>query len=67
MRITVDTARCTGHAMCAARAPEVYQLDELGHCSVDGREVPPSLEGAARQGALACPEQAIELLEAPHE
>jgi ferredoxin len=64
LRIQVDKARCTGHAMCAARAPEVYELDDLGHCSVDGREVPPSLEEAARLGAQACPERAIQVVEA---
>lgn len=64
MRIRVDTARCTGHAMCAARAPEVYQLDDLGYCAVDGVEVSPHLETAATHGARACPEQAIQLIEA---
>ena len=63
MRIEVDAVRCTGHAMCAARSPQVYELDELGHCAVDGREVPAGLEQAAREGALACPEQAITLVE----
>lgn len=63
MRIVVDAVRCTGHAMCAARAPEVYELDELGHSTADGVEVPPSLEQAAREGAMACPEQAITLIE----
>jgi len=62
MRIEVDAARCTGHAMCAARSPAVYALDELGFCSVHGAEVPAELERAAREGAKACPEQAIRLI-----
>jgi ferredoxin len=36
-------------------------LDDVGYCAVDGREVPEDLRGAARKGALACPERAITL------
>ena len=63
MRIEVDTVRCTGHAMCASMAPDVYELDDLGHCTSDGAEVPGGLEEQARRGAMACPEQAITLVE----
>lgn len=61
MRVRVDAERCTGHAMCAAHAPEVYELDEIGNCAADGLVVPPADVEAAQAGAMACPEQAITL------
>ena len=61
MRVRIDAGRCTGHAMCAVHAPEVYQLDEIGHCAADGVVVAPADVEAARAGAMACPEQAITL------
>jgi ferredoxin len=61
MRIRVDTDLCSGHALCAAMAPEIYVLDDVGYCAADGREVPEDFREAARKGALACPERAITL------
>ncbi|MCW2583410.1 MAG: ferredoxin [Klenkia sp.] len=64
MRYLVDEALCGGHGMCVAAASTVYALDEDGYNRDTGRtvEVPPGLEGPARTGAAACPEQAIRLL-----
>lgn len=59
MKIHVDTQLCSGHAQCAAVAPKVYALDELGYCAADGLEVADDQQEAARKGAMACPEQAI--------
>ena len=28
MKIVVDRGICAGHALCAAKAPEVYRLDD---------------------------------------
>ncbi|KAA9164045.1 ferredoxin [Amycolatopsis acidicola] len=61
MRATVDQERCVGHALCAARAPEVYELDDLGYNVTKSTEVPANLEEQARFGAQACPEIAIQL------
>lgn len=63
MRVRVDPAKCTGHAQCAANAPEVYDLDEHGYSMPILGLLPIDLEGAARHGAAACPEQAVEILE----
>jgi ferredoxin len=63
MRVRVDTDRCTGHARCAAFAPDVFVLDELGYNVTPVTEVPPEHEEAARKGALACPELAITIEE----
>jgi ferredoxin len=61
MIIKVKTDLCCGARLCVKTAPEVYQLDELGYNKMDGREVPPGLEDAARRGAAICPESAIQL------
>ena len=63
MRVCVDRRLCSGHAQCAATAPEIYTLDEEGFCSADGVEVPSHLVTQARLGALRCPEGAITLIE----
>ena len=60
MKISVDSAKCTGHARCNAVAPEVYTLDDEGYCAIgENAEVEPGLEEAARRGATNCPERAI--------
>ena len=59
MRIIVDRSICAGHALCAAKAPEVYQLDEEGYCCSDGTIIPVHLHAQARLGASLCPEAAI--------
>lgn len=63
MRVRIDPARCTGHGQCAANAPEFYQLDELGYAAPLDVEVPSDAADAARLGAAACPEKAVDVLE----
>ena len=63
MRIVVDRQVCAGHALCAARAPDVYRLDADGYCCSDGTLVPEHLVEQARMGARHCPEGAIVLVE----
>ena len=59
MRIRVDTELCTGHALCAGQAPDVYVLDELGYNRTEIDDLPPELWEQARRGAMSCPESAI--------
>ncbi|MFQ6396280.1 ferredoxin [Nocardia sp. KC 131] len=61
MKITIDTALCSGHARCAAAAPEVFELDDSGYALPLEGEIPAGLEEAAREGVMACPERAITL------
>jgi len=63
MRIRVDEALCTGHAQCLVHGPDVYELDDLGYNRTEIGEVPDALRQQARRGALACPEQAIAVIE----
>jgi len=59
MKVSVERSRCQGHARCWETAPVIYELDDLGYCSIDTIDVPPGLEDEARRGAAACPERAI--------
>jgi ferredoxin len=61
MKVSVDLAKCTGHARCNAVAPEVYQLDDDGYCVIKLAHVPVGLEGQAKEGADVCPERAIQV------
>ena len=63
MKIKVNRTICAGHALCAAKAPDVYEVDEEGYCSSDGKTVSPEHWRQAELGANICPEQAIELIE----
>ena len=59
MKITIDTAKCSGHARCWATAPEVFDLDDNGYALPLSQEVPAELEDAARAGERVSPERAI--------
>lgn len=59
MKINIDTTRCSGHARCAATAPDVFELDDAGYALPFDGEVPADLREQARDGADACPEHAI--------
>ena len=59
MRVEVDSNICEGHGQCNSVAPEVYDLDDGGYCLIHNPDVTPKLEPHAREGALACPVQAI--------
>ena len=63
MKILVNAERCQGHARCLAEGPELYVLDDQGYNSTNIDDVPPELQAQARHGALACPEQAITVIE----
>lgn len=59
MKLTIDTDKCSGHARCAATAPDLFELDDNGYAVPYDGKVPAALEAAAREGAYACPERAI--------
>lgn len=64
MRVRIDQAACAGHGQCAATAPDVYQLDDDGFvlpvASVADSEL---AREHAVDGANACPENAIAIIE----
>lgn len=63
MKVIVHAKRCQGHARCFAEGPDVYVLDDLGYNSTNIDDVPPHRQEQARRGALACPEEAITIVE----
>jgi ferredoxin len=63
LKIQVRSDLCCGVGLCVKEGGQVYRRDELGYNCSDGETVPAGLEEAARKGAAACPETAIELIE----
>lgn len=63
MKVIVERGKCVGNARCAAVAPEVYQLDDVGYISFDEIEVPAQFAEQAKRGARACPERIIKIKE----
>ena len=63
MHIKVDTALCSGHARCVAKAPNVYVLNSDGYNETPESDVKPGFEAEARRGAMACPERAIAIID----
>ena len=62
MKVTVDHAKCQGHARCHATSPELFPIDDDGYSAIDEVEVPAGQEGLARKGAAGCPERAITIV-----
>jgi len=59
LQVHADRTRCCGYGLCAQLCPEIYKLDENGLVYVEDGTVPPELEEQAREGASACPAEAI--------
>ena len=62
MKLTVDHAKCQGHARCYAVSPELFPIDDDGYSAIDEVEVPAGQEDLAGKGAAGCPERAITVL-----
>lgn len=62
MRVEVDMQACAGHGQCAATSPGVFALDDDGFVLPAG-DVGSEVVEEAREGAAACPEKAITVLE----
>jgi ferredoxin len=58
-RAIVDRSRCCGYGLCAQLCPEVYKLDENGLVFVESEIIPTGLEEEAKEGAAACPAEAL--------
>jgi ferredoxin len=57
--VSVDADRCTGHGRCYTLAPEVFDADDLGHCSIRVADVAGELAQQAANAGQNCPEEAI--------
>jgi ferredoxin len=63
MKIRIEKAACVGNARCAAVSETLFPLDDDGYIATDGFDVPEGLEKLARNGARACPERIITVVE----
>lgn len=63
MKVVVDQYKCQGHALCAAKRPNVYHLNDQGYNTMGEFEVAKGCEEDARIGAACCPEEAITIIE----
>lgn len=63
MRIRIEKAACVGNARCNAVSDELYPLDDDGYIATEGFDVPAGQEKLARNGARACPERIIYVVE----
>ncbi|MDB5869843.1 MAG: divergent 4Fe-4S mono-cluster family protein [Polaromonas sp.] len=66
IRVSADRGRCCGYGLCAQLCPQIYKLDADGLVYLETNIVPPELEEEAREGAAACPAEAL-LVEAVSE
>ncbi|NML05807.1 ferredoxin [Sphingomonas sp. G-3-2-10] len=63
MKIRIERAACVGNARCAAVSAELYPLDDDGYIDTDGFDVATGDEKTAKNGARACPERIIFVIE----
>lgn len=63
MNIRIERAQCVGNARCHAIAEDLYPLDDEGYIATDGFVVPDGRDKDARNGARACPERIIFVIE----
>jgi ferredoxin len=63
MKIAVQVDRCCGHARCAAVAPEIFILNDVGYLDTPVVEVPEGQEQLALKAKRACPEACLSVLE----
>jgi ferredoxin len=64
LKVVANRSACCGYGVCAEICPEVYQLDDNGIVVLATDTVPAGLEEKAREGAAACPQNALEVVEA---
>lgn len=63
MKIKADQRLCSGHARCAAVAPEIFNLTDDGYIGFAEKVISPDQAAQARRGVRACPERALTLIE----
>jgi ferredoxin len=60
VKVKVDPERCQGHTLCAMKAPEIFELDDIdGHSSALAEVVPSGQEAQVVNAVRSCPERAI--------
>jgi ferredoxin len=62
MKIKADNSLCSGHARCAAMAPDIFTLDSDGYVGFSEKEIMADQLSLALRGVRACPERALSLI-----
>jgi ferredoxin len=65
LRVIADRSACCGYGVCAELCPEVYKVDDLGIVTLLTEFAPAGLEEKVREGASACPQNALKVVEEP--
>lgn len=65
MKLIVHSDKCVGHGRCYSVAPGLISDDDDGYASVLDEAVLLEADqiAAAREAVIACPQQAVELLD----
>ena len=63
LKVVVDKQACCAYGLCAEICPDVYKLDDNGIVFVENDIVPEGMEELAQEGADACPQLAIKVIE----
>ena len=61
MHVTVDTALCDSTALCAAAAPEVFEVRDDDRLYVLQADPPEELRSKVQAAVRVCPKQALTL------
>jgi ferredoxin len=67
LRVSADRSRCCGYGLCAQLCPQIYKLDADGLVYLETDTFPLELEEEAREGAAACPAEALVVESVPAE
>jgi ferredoxin len=60
-RLAVNMIACDGRGLCAEVLPELVTLDDWGFPIIERGELPPALQGQAREAIRLCPRLALRL------
>jgi ferredoxin len=63
MKVIVDPDLCEANALCVAEAPEVFDLTDDEVVDILLQQPPPEMESAVTDAVLACPKQALRIIE----
>jgi ferredoxin len=63
LRVIADRGACCGYGVCAELCPEIFKVDDIGVVTLLTEIVPEGLEVKAREGASACPQNALRVVE----
>ncbi|HEX7824964.1 MAG TPA: ferredoxin [Mycobacterium sp.] len=59
MKVSLNRAKCAGHAQCYAVDPNIFPIDDEGYSILVTHTVTPGNEQLTRDGVAACPELAL--------